>query len=133
MKAVFVFLFFMLNMVSIAQLNISTNYRQDAIWNNETEQWDVLSTDESGTLFSFNKELTMFKHTTETISSDYYISDWEYNEEEVKYTMTVTSDVGNAYELIIDGINNCVCFFYWYENEYILVRHTIKRSWFNEG
>lgn len=133
MKAVLVFLFFMLNMVSIAQLNISTNYRQDAIWNNETEQWDVLSTDESGTLFSFNKELTMFKHTTETISSDYYISDWEYNEEEVKYTMTVTSDVGNAYELIIDGINNCVCFFYWYENEYILVRHTIKRSWFNEG
>ena len=133
MKAVLVFLFFMLNMVSIAQLNISTNYRQDAIWNNETEQWDVLSTDESGTLFSFNKELIMFKHTTETISSDYYISDWEYNEEEVKYTMTVTSDVGNAYELIIDGINNCVCFFYWYENEYILVRHTIKRSWFNEG
>ena len=133
MKAVLVFLFFMLNMVSIAQLNISTNYRQDAIWNNETEQWDVLSTDESGTLFSFNKELTMFKHTTETISSDYYISDWEYNEEEVKYTMTVTSDVWNAYELIIDGINNCVCFFYWYENEYILVRHTIKRSWFNEG
>ena len=132
MKTVLGFLFFMLNMVGFAQLNISTNFRQDAIWNVETEQWDVLSTDESGTLFSFNKELTMFKHTTETITSDYYISSWEYNEEEVKYTMTVMSDVGNEYELMIDGMNNCVCFFYWYENEYILVRHTIKRSWFNE-
>ncbi len=115
-----------------AQLNISTNFRQNAVWQNEGEKWNVYSTDEGGTLFVFNKELTTFRHTTATISSDYYITKWDYNEEELKYTMTVTSDAGNEYEMIIDGVNNCVAFFYWYEEEYYLVRHTIKNTWFNE-
>ncbi len=75
----------------------------------------------------------MFTHTTETITSTYYIKEWDYNEEETKYTMTVMSDVGNKYEMIIDGINNCVAFFYWSkEEEYILVRHTIKESWYKD-
>jgi hypothetical protein len=91
--------------MSFAQLSISTNYRQDAT----------------------------FKHTTETITSDYFISKWDYNEEEVKYTMNITSDVGNEYEMIIDGINNCVAIFYWYEGQYVLVRHTIEQTWFNEA
>lgn len=30
--------------------------------------------------------------------------------------MTVKSNAGNEYEMIIDGINNCVCFFYWIDN-----------------
>lgn len=117
--------------ISLAQLNISTNYRQDAVWNDETSEWEVLSTDENGTLFEFNKELTTFHHTTSSISSDYFINKYEYNEEEVKYTMTVKSDAGNEYEMIIDGINNCVCFFYWRDNRYYLVRHTIKNTWIN--
>lgn len=127
----FIFLTLLVNGVT-AQLNISTNFRQNAVWQNEGEKWDVYSTDEGGTLFVFNKELTTFRHTTATISSDYYITKWDYNEEELKYTMTVTSDAGNEYEMIIDGVNNCVAFFYWYEEEYYLVRHTIKNTWFNE-
>lgn len=121
-----------LTYATFAQLGISTNYRQDAYWKNDTEEWIVTSTDEGGTLFEFNRELTMFKHTTETITSTYYIKEWDYNEEEVKYTMKVTSDAGNDYEMIIDGVNNCVAFFYWYEDVYYLVRHTIKNSWFND-
>jgi hypothetical protein len=76
--------------------------------------------------------LTTFHHTTASISSDYFISKYDYNEEEVKYTMTITSDAGNEYEMIIDGINNCVCFFYWRDNVYYLVRHTIKSTWIKE-
>lgn len=117
---------------TFAQLSVSTNLRQDAVWDAEKEEWEVLSTDDSGTLFEFNKELTMFKHTTATITSNYFISKWDYNEEEVKYTMTVTSDAGNEYEMIIDGVNNCVAFFFWQDEKYILVRHTIKESWFKE-
>lgn len=121
--------FFIVNF-SFAQLSISTDYRQDAYW--ADDEWNVTSTDDGGTLFEFNKELTLFKHTTETITSTYYISKWDYDEEQVKYTMTVTSDAGNEYEMIVDGINNCVAFFYYIGDEYHLVRHTIKNTWFKE-
>lgn len=129
-KLVIVALFttFVLN----AQLNISTNYRQDALWDEIALDWEVYSTDDTGTLFEFNKELTMFKHTTERISSTYYITSWEYDEDKTLYTMQVKSDVGNEYEMMIDGINNCVCFFKWYDEGYVLVRHTIKSSWITD-
>lgn len=131
-KLLFVFTMLLVGNV-FGQLNISTNLRQDAIWKAAEEEWDVLSTDDSGTLFAFNKELTTFKHTTETITSTYYIKKWDYNEEETKYTMQVTSDAGNDYEMIIDGVNNCVAFFYWRDDQYILVRHTIKNTWIKEA
>lgn len=115
-----------------AQLSISTNFRQDAVWDESKEEWEVLSTDDAKTLFEFDRELTEFKHTTPNMTSMYYIEDWEYDEENVKYTMVVTSDAGNEYELIIDGINNCVAFFYWHQNRYILVRHTIAETKFEE-
>lgn len=118
--------------LSFGQLGISTNFRQDGYWLTDKEEWNITSTDEGGTLFEFNKELTMFKHTTETITSTYYISDWTYDEETVKYTMQITSDAGNEYEMIIDGVNNCVAFFFYIDDVYYLVRHTIKNSWFNE-
>lgn len=132
MKQLLFLCFLLLGLQATAQLNISTNYRQDAVWNNEKGEWEVYATDESGTLFEFNKELTTFHHTTTSISSDYFISKWDYNEDEVKYTMQIKSDVGNEYEMIIDGVNNCVCIFYWKDNKYYLVRHTIKNTWFKE-
>lgn len=132
MKNLVLFSFLLSAFLGHSQLSISTDFRQDAVWLPESESWDINSTDEGGTLFEFNNELTQFKHTTETITSNYYISDWKYDEENLLYTMTVTSDVGNEYEVLIDGINNCVCFFYWRDEQYILVRHTIKSSWYNE-
>ncbi len=122
----------MLGMPVFAQLNITTNFRQDAIWDEEQEEWEVLSTDENVTFFEFNKELTLFKHTTNSITSTYIIKSFEYNEEEAKYTMVVVSDVGNEYDMIVDGLNSYVGFFYYYDDAYVLVRHTIKKIWFKE-
>ena len=132
MKLLSTVVFVIVATISFSQLGISTNYRQDGTWNEAGEKWDISSTDDSGTLLEFDKELTMFKHTTAIITSNYYITKWDYNDEDAKYTMTVTSDAGNEYELIIDGVNNCVAFFYWRGDTYYLVRHTIKDSWFNE-
>lgn len=117
----------------MAQLSISTGYRQDAVWNDSTGQWTVYFTDGAETLFEFNREFTLFKHTTPDITSLYTINNWEYSDSSVQYRMDVTSDAGNTYELIIDGIENCVAFFFWYDDRYILVRHTIKKTWFKEN
>lgn len=130
-KFVFIWML-LLGMPVFAQLNITTNFRQDAIWDEEQEEWEVLSTDENVTFFEFNKELTLFKHTTNSITSTYIIKSFEYNEEEAKYTMVVVSDVGNEYDMIVDGLNSYVGFFYYYDDAYVLVRHTIKKIWFKE-
>ncbi len=127
-KLLFCLFFIILANFSFAQLSIITNYRQDGIWDNKNEKWDVLSTDGGTTTFEFNTELTQFKHTTPTITSNYDILEYKYDEEAAKYTMTVKSEVGNKYEMIVDGINNCVAFFYWKKDDYILVRHTIKET-----
>jgi hypothetical protein len=122
----------MLSFQSFSQLTIVTNYRQDGVWDTSAEQWNVLSTDDDETVFSFNKDLTEFHHKTATIESDYFISKWDYDEENVRYTMTVTSDAGNDYEMIVDGINNCVAFFYYYGDDYVMVRHTIETTDYKE-
>lgn len=131
-KAIILFLFVFTAGWAGAQLNISTKLRQDAVWDGLSEDWEVLSTDESVTFFEFNKDFTLFKHTTPTITSTYQILNWDYNDSLVRYTMNVRSDVGNEYEMIIDAMENCVAFFFWRNDDYILVRHTIKDSWIKE-
>ena len=117
---------------AMAQLSISTSLRQDAVWDDLKEDWEVYSLDSTGTFFEFNKELTMFKHTTATITSNYKITSYEFDESKIIYTMQVVSDVGNEYEVIIDGENNYIGFFYERDDEYIVVHHTIKNTWFKE-
>lgn len=81
-----------------AQLNISTNFRQNGIWNNEKEEWTIFSTDEDElTFFEFNKDFTMFKHTTASITSAYMIKSAEHDEELDQYELDIVSDVGNKY------------------------------------
>lgn len=121
-----------LTICSMAQLSISTSIRQDAVWDVLDEDWDVISMDSSGTFFEFNKEFTMFKHTTATITSNYKITSLETVEEENSYTLQVVSDVGNEYEVVIDVENNYIGFFYERDDEYILVHHTIKKLWIKE-
>ena len=52
---------------ALAQFYISTYERTDAYWENAKEEWKVTNQDDNATLFEFNEEMTMFKHTTITI------------------------------------------------------------------
>jgi hypothetical protein len=49
-----------------------------------------------------NENETLFKHTTETISSTYYVQSKEYDKKNDVYTYFVTSDVGNKYYYVFD-------------------------------
>jgi len=113
-----------------AQLNISTNFRQDGIWNKEKEEWTIFSTDEDElTFFEFNKDFTMFKHTTASITSAYMIKSFEHDEERDQYELDIVSDVGNKYLMIIDVKNNNVRFIYEKDGDLLMVHHTIKKLW----
>lgn len=116
-----------------AQLTVTTNFREDGIWDEQSGKWDITSTEEGTTVMNFNQELTSFRHVTGSISSTYTILDWDYDDQEVLYEMTVKSDVGNEYDFLIDGINEYVIFFYYdTSGRYRMVRHTIKETWYDE-
>jgi hypothetical protein len=122
-----------INLSCFAQMNISTDLREDYVWSELEGDWVFVSSNKSEfTFLKFNEELTMFQHTTPTITSAYIINSNEYDEERDQYTFDVTSDVGNNYTLIIDVNNNNVRFIG--ENEYglFVVRHNIKRLWLEE-
>jgi hypothetical protein len=122
-----------LSIQGIAQMNVSTNLRQDGIWDTEKEEWKILSTDEDEmTFFEFNKEFTMFKHTTASVTSAYIIKTSKKDEDNNQYEMDIVSDVGNKYLMILDIDNNNIRFFYEDEGELYMVHHTIKKVWFDE-
>lgn len=116
-----------------AQMNISTDLRQDGVYNTETEEWEVLSTDdEELTFFEFNKEFTMFRHTTPTITSAYLVKSQEENKELEQFELSIVSDAGNKYLMIIDFKNENVRFIYEREGSLLMVHHRIKRVWFED-
>ena len=133
MKILILFLIVSFSRVSIAQMNISTDLRKDYVWNDSSQDWIIESSDNTAfTFFKFNKELTMFKHTTATLTSAYVINSSEYDEEKDQYTFDITSDVGNEYLMIIDINNNNIRFISEDEDGTYLVRHNIKRLWIED-
>lgn len=130
------FLFTILILISsemFAQMNISTDLRQDGIWNNETEEWEVISTnDEELTFFEFNKEFTMFKHTTPSMTSAYLIKSQEEDKVREQFELSIVSDAGNKYLMLIDFKNQNLRFIYENEGALIMVWHRIKRVWFED-
>lgn len=133
MKTLFITLLLTTAYFVNAQLTVTTNYREEGKWDSNKMKWDILSTKEGLTVLNFNNELSFFRHITSDVASNYQILDWDYNDDEVLYEMNVRSDAGNEYELLIDGVNAFVIFFYYDSSgNYRMVRHTIKDTWYDE-
>jgi len=133
MKTIFFTLLLSAAYLVNAQLTVTTNYREEGKWNSDNFEWEITSTKRGLTVLNFNKDLTSFRHITETVASVYQILDWDYNDEEVLYEMDVRSDAGNEYELLIDGLNAYVIFFYYDSSgNYRMVRHTLQDTWYDE-
>lgn len=129
-KLTFLTILTLLTIVASAQVHISTNLRQDFSWDEENEDWKLESTDEESlTFFEFNKEFTLLKHTTSTITSAYIIKSSEHDEtdDNDQYIYSIVSDVGNKYLMIVDIKNNNIRFVV--NDGSYLVRHRIKASW----
>lgn len=131
-KLLTVLLFTFLSVSLFAQLNVSTNLRRDGIWDDEKEEWSIFPGNEEITFFEFNKDFTMFKHTTTSITSAYIIKSLTYDEENETYEFDIVSDVGNKYYLTLDMKNENIRFVYEREGEIFLVNHSIKRMWLDE-
>jgi hypothetical protein len=74
----------------------------------------------------------MFHHTTEKISSDYYVTKKEYDKSNDVYTYDVKSDVGNTYFFIVDIKNNQIRIVgnnKTSDNKTYMHVYTVKQSW----
>ena len=108
MKRIFFLLFLVVSGYTTAHAQamfFSTSYKQECWWNEGTQKYDNCTGSDESSLFKLNSEQTMFHHTTEKISSDYYVTKHEYDKVNDVYTYDVKSDVGNTYFFIIDTKN----------------------------
>lgn len=118
---------------SQGQINISTSLRSDYTWNSVTEEWDWVSDDgNEQTFFEINKGMTLMKHTTPTLTSNYIIKSSKEDKVKNQWEFNITSDVGNNYIMILDIKNNNVRFIGKRDGVLFLVKHKIKRIWFDE-
>jgi hypothetical protein len=132
-KLIFVTLFYFLGSTLNAQLHISTNLREDFSWNSTKEDWVFISQDEEElTFFDFNKDMTIMKHTTPSITSSYMIKSSKKDEKKDQWQFDLVSDVGNKYLMIIDIKNNNLRFIGTQKDQVFMVRHKIKRVWNDE-
>src|SRR5690606_29947236 len=105
----------------------------DAVFNETTKEFDLLDEDqEELTFFEFNKQLTMFKHKTPTITSAYTINSTNEDKENMRWDFDIMSDVGNKYLMILDLKNNNIRFIYTKNGATYLVQHSIKKLWFDD-
>ena len=83
-------------------------------------------------MFKINTKLTMFEHTTSDISSTYYVSSSEYDEEEQTMSMDVVSDVGNKYHYTFDIKNDVVRVLYERNGDIYMIVFEVKKFWTEE-
>jgi hypothetical protein len=106
LKIALVILAFTFTTNVLAQVSITCHAREYCNWNSDDKKFEDCSGHEESSLFVFNENRTLFTHTTETMSSTYYIQDVELDKENDLYLYKVISDVGNKYLYVIDVKNH---------------------------
>lgn len=123
---------FLITEKAFSQISFSTNQRTDALWSESEEEWIPFSKKQDATLFEFNEKMTMFTHTTTSITSTYFVKSDKFDDDKKRYDLEVVSDVGNKYLLVIDLENQNLRFFYDDDDNSYLIQHDIKKIWLDE-
>lgn len=114
-----------------AQMHFSTSLRQDYMWSSREGDWILVAErKEEVTFVDFNKECTLMKHTTPSMTSAYIVNSIREVRRNERFELEIMSDAGNRYYLFIDIPNKKLQFI---NRDYTtLVQHTIRRTWFDD-
>lgn len=118
-----------MGMCAQAQFYFSCTHREYYVYDVETEDFTYLNGYDENSMFKLNENLTMFEHTTPDISSTYYVSKSEYDEEEGTLSLDVVSDVGNKYFYTFDVDREKIRVLYTRDDSIYLLVFTIKKYW----
>lgn len=115
-----------------AQIYASCTHRTILKYDTDEGGFVYQSGYDENSMFKINAKLTMFDHTTPTISSTYYASSSNYDEDEQTLTMNVVSDVGNNYLYVFDIKNDVVRVLSEQDEGVYMIVFTVKRFWTEE-
>lgn len=115
-----------------AQIYFSCTHRSIYKYNTYSESFDYIEGYDENSLFEINEDLTMFTHTTPSITSSYYMKNSEFDESTKQLTADVKSDVGNDYYYIFDITNETVKIGYTKNEELYMIKFTVKKIWVDE-
>ena len=115
-----------------SQIYVSCTHRDYYKYNQVTEEFEYQHGYDENSLYKINSQWTMFEHTTPSISSSYYVSSSEYDEEENLLVMNVVSDVGNKYLYSFDMGEKKVRILFNNDEELQLIVFTVKKFWTEE-
>ena len=99
--------------VTVTTMTTNICYWDDV---SETFSLECVFDETQSSRISFNEEQTMFKHTTDDMTSTYYVDSQKHITENIDggevdyYWYEITSDVGNQYVLIINLLFDRVTF-----------------------
>ena len=91
-----------------AQLFITADSYQEAVLNNTTKDWDLVSNKKEVSIFQLDMEMTTLMHSVKGSESVtwYTIKKWEFDDEKSTYFIVAnTMDDDVEYLIGIDGIN----------------------------
>jgi hypothetical protein len=108
----------------------STESKKTCYWDANTREYRNCQDEAATTLFVLNPNKTVFKHTTDNMSSSYFVQSTSYADDKHLTSYEVVSDAGNKYTFMIpdDGstlliLNNTD------PNNTYYVKYTIRRRW----
>jgi hypothetical protein len=110
----------------------STSYTQDCNWNESSGKYEDCKGNDQSTMFTLNGEKTMFHHTTESISSAYYVTSFKHDDSYDVDEYDVKSDAGNTYVFFVDTKNNQIRIVgnnKSSDNKTYMKVYTIKKTW----
>lgn len=110
----------------------STNYTQDCNWNENAGKYEDCQGQDQSTMFTLNGDKTMFHHTTQNISSAYYVTSFKHDRDYDVDEYDVKSDAGNTYVFFVDTKNDQIRIVGNNKssgNKTYMKVYTIKRTW----
>jgi hypothetical protein len=108
----------------------STEQKKTCYWDANAKEYRNCQDEAATTLFVLNSNKTVFRHTTDNMSSSYFVQNTTYADDKHLTSYEVVSDAGNKYTFMIpdDGtslliLNNAD------PNNTYYVKYTIRRKW----
>jgi hypothetical protein len=107
----------------------STDKRKTCYWDAKDKAYRNCQEEDAATLFVLNPNKTVFKHTTEKMTSSYFIQNKVYKDDKKTTNYEVVSDAGNKYTFMVPDDSSYLLIFCDKGDDSYYMSYSIKRKW----
>ena len=107
----------------------SINSTKTCYWNAGTKAYENCKDADQSSLFVFNANKTVFTHTTDNLTSKYYVQSNQYNTENKLTQYEVVSDAGNKYTFMVPDDANSIVVVNVAADPAYYIKFIVRRKW----